>query len=68
MMSCVIRLYKKSFRHMMIMKISRLQRLQESRGRAINELSSSGMYDESGLSMNHFLKIRDYLTKEELLK
>ena len=52
----------------MIMKISRLQRLQESRGRAINELSSSGMYDESGLSMNHFLKIRDYLTKEELLK
>ena len=29
---------------------------------------SSGMYDESGLSMNHFLKIRDYLTKEELLK
>ena len=34
----------------------------------LNELSSSGMYDESGLSMNHFLKIRDYLTKEELLK
>lgn len=67
-MSFVIRLYKKLFRLMMIMKISRLQRLQESRGRAINELSSSGMYDESGLSMNHFLKIRDYLTKEELLK
>ena len=64
-MSFVIRLYKKLFRLMMIMKISRLQ---ESRGRAINELSSSGMYDESGLSMNHFLKIRDYLTKEELLK
>lgn len=34
----------------------------------LNEFSSSGLYDESGLSMNHFLKIRDYLTKEELLK
>ena len=52
----------------MIMKISRLERLKENRGRGINELSSSGMDDESELSMNHFLKIRDYLTKEELLK
>ena len=34
----------------------------------LNELSASGIYDESGLSMNHFLKIRDYLKKEELLK
>lgn len=34
----------------------------------LNELSESGLYDESGLSMNHFLKIRKYLTKEELLK
>lgn len=30
-------LVQKSFRHMMIMKISRLQRLQESRGRAIEK-------------------------------
>ena len=29
----------------------------------LNELSESGLYDESGLSMNHFLKIRKYLTK-----
>ncbi len=28
---------------------------------ALNEASSSGMYDKSGLSMNQFLKIRDYL-------
>ncbi len=34
----------------------------------LNEFSTSGLYDESGLSMNHFLKIRDYLTKEELLR
>lgn len=34
----------------------------------LNELSASGIYDESGLSMNHFLKIRDYLAKEELLR
>ncbi len=34
----------------------------------LNEFSTSGLYDKSGLSMNHFLKIRDYLTKEELLR
>ncbi|SDB09137.1 hypothetical protein SAMN02910417_00662 [Eubacterium oxidoreducens] len=28
---------------------------------ALNEYSAKGMYDESGLSMNQFLKIRDYL-------
>lgn len=33
----------------------------------LNEFSSSGIYDVSGLSMNQFLKIREYLTKEELL-
>ncbi len=33
-----------------------------------NELSSQGYYDESGLSMNQFLKIRDQLVREgELL-
>lgn len=29
----------------------------------LNEKSSAGLYDESGMSMNQFLKIRDYLTK-----
>lgn len=33
----------------------------------INEMSESGMYDESGLSMNSFLKVRDALTKEDIL-
>ena len=32
----------------------------------LNEKSRSGIYDESGLSMNLFLKIREYLVKEEL--
>jgi len=31
----------------------------------LNEFSQSGIYDESGLSMNQFLKIRDLLVKEE---
>ncbi len=34
----------------------------------LNEFSLSGIYDESGLGMNHFLKIRDYLKKEEKLR
>ena len=34
----------------------------------LNEFSVSGIYDESGLGMNHFLKIRDYLKKEEKLR
>lgn len=29
-----------------------------------NEFSQSGIYDESGLGMNQFLKIREYLAKE----
>lgn len=33
----------------------------------VNELSSSGIYDESGLSINQFLKIRDRLAKEDNL-
>lgn len=32
----------------------------------INELSASGIYDESGLSMNQFLKVRELLVREEL--
>ena len=32
-----------------------------------NELSQSGVYDKSGLSMNQFLLIREQLTKEDIL-
>lgn len=31
----------------------------------LNEKSSAGLYDKSGMSMNQFLKIRDYFTKGE---
>ncbi len=34
---------------------------------SLNEKSSSGIYDNSGLSMNQFLKIREFLAKEEEL-
>ena len=33
----------------------------------MNEKSAEGLYDESGLSMNQFLTIREALVKEELL-
>lgn len=33
----------------------------------LNESSAAGLYDKSGLSMNMFLKIRDYLIKEAKL-
>jgi len=33
----------------------------------LNDKSSSGIYDDSGLTMNQFLKIREYLAKEEEL-
>lgn len=33
----------------------------------LNEFSASGLYDKSGLSMNMFLNIREYLVKEEAL-
>ncbi len=33
----------------------------------LNDESSSGIYDSSGLTMNQFLKIREYLSKEEEL-
>ena len=33
----------------------------------LNEESSSGIYDHSGLTMNQFLKIREFLAKEEEL-
>lgn len=33
----------------------------------LNDFSAKGLYDESGLSMNMFLKIREYLVKEEAL-
>ena len=35
---------------------------------AVNDFSSSGIYDHSGMSMNQFLKIREFLAKEELLR
>lgn len=31
----------------------------------LNEFSANGLYDHSGLSMNMFLKIREYLVKED---
>lgn len=34
---------------------------------SMNEKSAEGMYDQSGLSMNQFLMIRELLVKEELL-
>lgn len=33
----------------------------------LNEFSAQGMYDKSGLSMNMFLKIREYLVNEDVL-
>ena len=33
----------------------------------LNEYSAAGLYDHSGLSMNMFLKIREYLVNEEAL-
>ena len=33
----------------------------------LNDFSAQGLYDQSGLSMNMFLKIREYLVKEEAL-
>ncbi len=33
----------------------------------LNEFSAKGLYDKSGLSMNMFLNIREYLVKEEAL-
>ena len=33
----------------------------------LNDESSSGIYDSSGLTMNQFLKIREFLAKEEEL-
>jgi hypothetical protein len=33
----------------------------------LNEFSTSGIYDRSGMSMNLFLKIRGFLAKEEML-
>lgn len=32
----------------------------------LNDFSGAGLYDESGLSMNQFLKVREFLVKEKL--
>ena len=34
---------------------------------SMNEKSAEGLYDNSGLSMNQFLTIRELLVKEEML-
>jgi len=34
----------------------------------LNEFSASGMYDQSGMSMNQFLKVREFLAKEDILR
>ena len=34
----------------------------------LNELSGTGIYDRSGMSMNQFLRVREFLAKEEKLK
>ncbi len=34
---------------------------------AMNELSANGTYDRSGMSINQFLRIRDYLAKSDIL-
>ena len=36
--------------------------------RTLNDFSSQGLYDRSGLSMNMFLKIREYLVNQETLQ
>lgn len=33
----------------------------------LNEYSAEGIYDKSGMSMNQFLKVREFLAKEEML-
>ena len=33
----------------------------------LNELSSKGVYDESGMAINQFLRIRDFLAEKDLL-
>ena len=33
----------------------------------LNDFSTAGLYDESGLSINAFIKIREWLAKEEML-
>lgn len=34
----------------------------------LNEFSTTGIYDQSGMSMNQFLKAREFLAKEEMLQ
>ena len=34
----------------------------------LNEFSSSGIYDESGMSMNRFLSVREFLAKKGVLQ
>ena len=34
----------------------------------LNEITQNGLYDESGMSINQYLKARDYLLREDLKK
>ncbi len=62
--------------HMVNSAVKKIEVLESDIGRSswnrqivisqeLNELSQSGMYDDSGLSMNQFIKIRDILIKED---
>lgn len=63
--------------HMIDASLLKIQLLEEQVGgskwnrevliyQTLNEYSTAGLYDKSGLSMNAFLKIRELLAKEEL--
>ena len=64
--------------HMIDALVIKLEALEQDVGKSqwnrdiliyqtLNEFSSTGMYDESGMSMNQFLKVREFLAKEEML-
>ena len=65
--------------HMVDAVVIRLEAMEQNVGQSVwnrdiviyqtvNDFSSSEIYDHSGMSMNQFLKIREFLAKEELLR
>lgn len=65
--------------HMVDAVVIRLEAMEQNVGQSVwnrdiviyqtvNDFSSSELYDHSGMSMNQFLKIREFLAKEELLR
>ena len=65
--------------HMVDAVVIRLEAMDQNVGQSVwnrdiviyqtvNDISSSENYDHSGMSMNQFLKIREFLAKEELLR